>query len=55
MNHYKFQLNLDWGYPASLFENMLPIVRQWLHEITECEEIVADGFNSNWWIFLRKA
>ncbi len=54
MNHYMFQLDLDWGYPAALFEYMLPTIRQWLPELTECEEIMVDGFDSNWWIFLRK-
>lgn len=54
MNHYMFQLDLDWGYPADLFENMLPMVREWLHEIEECEEVFFEGFHTNWWIFLKK-
>lgn len=54
MNHYMFQLDLDWGYPAELFENMLPMVRMWLREIIEYEEFFLEGFHPNWWIFLQK-
>jgi hypothetical protein len=54
MNHYMFQLDLDWGYPPDLHENMILIVRQWIKELTGCKEVYFKGFETNWWIFLQK-
>ncbi|AIQ21134.1 hypothetical protein H70357_33970 [Paenibacillus sp. FSL H7-0357] len=54
MNHYMFQLDLDWGYPLDLFENIIPLTRRWLNGIQGCEEIFIPGFDRQWWIFLQK-
>jgi hypothetical protein len=54
MNHYMFQLDLDWGYPAEIWENLIPIVRTWIKDLPGCEELFFDGFDPHWWLFLKK-
>lgn len=54
INHYMFQLDLDWGYPPELFAGWMPIVRQWFKELEGVEEVFFEGYEPNWWIFLRK-
>ncbi len=54
MSHYMFQLDLDWGYPPDLFENLIPITREWVKELPGCKEVNFEGFDPHWWIFLQK-
>ena len=55
MSHYMFQLDLDWGYPPALWENMIPMAREWVQGLEGCEEVSVEGFDPQWWLFLRKA
>ena len=54
IHHYMFQLDLDWGYPPTLFENIVPMVRAWAKELDGCREIAIEGFYEQWWLFLQK-
>ncbi len=55
INHYMFQLDLDWGYPPDLFERLIPMIRTWLPEGGGLRETLIQGFHPNWWLFLRRA
>jgi hypothetical protein len=54
MNHYMFQLDLDWGYPPVVWEDLIPIVRPWVGEFPGCQEVFIEGFDPHWWMFLKK-
>lgn len=54
MNHYMFQLDLDWGYPPAIWDNIIPITREWIKTLPGCKEVFFDGFDPHWWMFYRK-
>ncbi|HHD2752869.1 TPA: hypothetical protein ACOTG0_001665 [Clostridium perfringens] len=54
INHYMFDLDLRLGYPINIFENLIDIIREWLKEDSNFEEISFEDFNNHWWIFLKK-
>ncbi len=55
MNHYMFQLDLDWGYPPDIWEHLIPIVREWVRALPGVREASCAGFDPQWWLFLKKA
>ncbi len=54
ISHYMFQLDLDWGYPPQLFENIVPIIREWIKELDGCCEVFEESFDPQWWMFIKK-
>ncbi len=54
MNHYMFQLDLDWGYPPAVWEDLIPIVRRWVKDVPGMREVSFEGFDPQWWLFLKK-
>jgi hypothetical protein len=54
MNHYMLQLDLDWGYPPGLWENIIPITRNWLNGLAGFKELSFEGFDPRWWLFIQK-
>ena len=53
MSHYMFQLDLNWGYPPGLWDNLIPITRKWIKEGPGYKEVFFDGFDPHWWIFYQ--
>ena len=54
INHYMFDLDLKWGYPREIFENLISIIREWLANSDCLQEVYLDGFDENWWLFLHR-
>jgi len=53
-SHYMFQYDLDLGYNPNLWEDILPITRPWLKELSTGNEVNIDTFDPQWWLFLKK-
>lgn len=54
-NHHMYQLDLDMGYPYTLWHDMIPMVRKWIAESNlKVKEVEFEGFDKQWWLFLRK-
>ena len=53
MNHYMFQYDLDLGYPYHIWENLIPIVRTWLSEVSGLREITVPDYPRQWWLILQ--
>ncbi|MCC6443751.1 MAG: hypothetical protein IT210_09895 [Armatimonadetes bacterium] len=42
-------------FPARLFHDMIPLTRRWMQESgLPCQEVVFEGFDPQWWMFLQK-
>jgi hypothetical protein len=54
MSHYMFQLDLDWGYPSDLWDNMIPVAREWIKALPGLIEVFFEGFDPHWWMFVQK-
>ncbi len=55
INHYQFQLDLDWGYPPELWAGLIPLVRGWISDLAGCSEFCLDRYSRQWWLLLKKA
>jgi SAM-dependent methyltransferase len=54
MSHNMYQLDLDWGYPPDLWDNMIPITREWIKDLPGVKEVAIAGFDPHWWMFYQK-
>ena len=52
--HHMYKMDLDFGYDAELYENMVNIVRKWVQEAGIGQEVFFDGFEPHWWMFIKK-
>ncbi len=54
VSQFQFQYSLDVGMNPELLENYLPIVRGWIANAGIGEEVFIEGFEPQWWMFLKK-
>ena len=51
---FMYQGDLDLGYDAELYGNMVDVVRKWVHDAEIGQEVFFDGFEPHWWMFIQK-
>ncbi len=54
-NTHVYQIDLDCGYPLELYGSYVPLARDWIATSDLGLEIIdCDGFDPQWWLFVRK-
>jgi len=54
INHFMYGNDLKRGINPQLWENLLPIVREWMSALTGGREVHMSGFNPQWWMLFQK-
>jgi len=49
-----YQYDLDRGINRDFWENLLLIVRKWINGAGIGKEVFIDGFEPQWWMFIKK-
>jgi hypothetical protein len=49
-----YQYDLSLGYHPDLWNNMLPIAREWINSVEGGKEMFFEGFDPQWWMFYKK-
>ena len=50
---FQFQFDIDLGIIPDIWTDLISTVRKWVKEANIGEEVFFDGFEPNWWMFLR--
>ena len=51
---FQYQFDLDLGIIPEIWTDLISTVRKWLNEGNIGEEVFFDGFEPNWWMFIKK-
>ena len=53
-HQFQYQSDLDLGIIPEIWTELISTVRKWINEENIGEEIFFDGFEPNWWMFIKK-
>ena len=53
INHFMYQYDLDKGINYDFWENLMPLFRSWIKDAKLGEEVFFDGFEPQWWMFIK--
>lgn len=54
VNHFQYQYDLNLGMNPELWENLLNIIRNWINDAGLGQEVFFDGYEPQWWMFIKK-
>jgi len=53
--HHMYEVDISLGYPMDLYSRFIPLARRWiLAEPLPLKEVMIEGYDPDWWLFLVK-